>query len=746
MRIIFALTLLAALSLVGCNDDESVVATTTATEPTDTLMIGNGDTQGRNANDTSVPDPESPDVENPDSTQEGGNEEPCKTGSIRGLFCNPGETADSTCTQLSLSATCSGENFEANLPLAAGGAFVIENVPSGIQTLNVSLGFMQAECTLVVDGGKETLVTINDCDCLNDGDCSSLFSPICWPETLLDDCNCQDDDCDGEIDEDCIDGCDCVDSNCNGVIDEDCLDICDGVDQNCDGFKDEDCPFVNQCLPSPEFTDAEDCDHNGFPDTCPDCPPAEVVFVIDTSGSMSDELDALCAGIDSIQAALEVVNITTTVEILGITEILSCTHDTVVSVYGNIPKDPIAQLPELLKCNSATDNSEDWGTAVAVVAANKQWAEGGIKMVIPISDEAPICGNPLDIDDEHGMDAVNTFVSNLGVLVYPISGTGTNPDVIDLAQALAEATGGLWNETTSPDSDLILHVLGGVFDACQKTADCNDNGLPDTCDIESGASADCDGDGAIDLCTFDPSSLAMDCNQNGVFDPCEVGDESETDCDQNKVLDSCDLQIEGSLDCDQNGLPDSCDVESEGGDCNENGIPDACDIAGDSAIDCDANGIVDTCELATNPSLDCNENQTLDSCDVASDPLSDCDGNGAIDACEIAAEPGLDCNENAAIDACEMAEEPGLDCNENQVLDTCEDTSDPLVDCDGNGAIDSCELSGGNALDCDGNSIIDPCDIASGTAGDCNANAVPDSCELTPDTDTNSDQVLDICQ
>ena len=63
-------------------------------------------------------------------------------------------------------------------------------------------------------------------------------------------------------------------------------------------------------------------------------------------------------------------------------------------------------------------------------------------MIIPISDEAPVCGNPFDADDLHGMDAINPFVANLGVVVYPISATGTSADVIEISKALAEATGG----------------------------------------------------------------------------------------------------------------------------------------------------------------------------------------------------------------------------------------------------------------------------------------------------------------
>ncbi|MCA9249794.1 MAG: FG-GAP repeat protein [Phycisphaerales bacterium] len=98
--------------------------------------------------------------------------------------------------------------------------------------------------------------------------------------------------------------------------------------------------------------------------------------------------------------------------------------------------------------------------------------------------------------------------------------------------------------------------------------DCNNNKVPDDCDIASGTSTDF--------------------NQNSVPDECE-------DCNMNHILDYLELV---NNDCNSNGIPDECDeAVSESKDCNNNGIFDGCEIAGGSADDCNANLVPDECEL-----------------------------------------------------------------------------------------------------------------------------------------------------
>ncbi len=103
--------------------------------------------------------------------------------------------------------------------------------------------------------------------------------------------------------------------------------------------------------------------------------------------------------------------------------------------------------------------------------------------------------------------------------------------------------------------------------------DCNENGIPDNCDV-SCASPDCAA----------PCGESADCNGNGVPDECE------RDCDQDGIPDQCEIEgcSPGDLscaDCNANGVPDGCEP-----DCDGNGIPDDCLPPGDD----DGDG-VDNC-------------------------------------------------------------------------------------------------------------------------------------------------------
>lgn len=126
--------------------------------------------------------------------------------------------------------------------------------------------------------------------------------------------------------------------------------------------------------------------------------------------------------------------------------------------------------------------------------------------------------------------------------------------------------------------------------------DCNQNGIPDNCDISCGEpGGPCDVPGC---------GLSPDCNANAIPDECEW------DCNHNGVPDDCDIDPidpDGngvvSADDNLNGIPDECDV-----DCNGNAIQDACDLdCGDVGDPCNVSGC--------GQSQDCNANLIPDECE-----------------------------------------------------------------------------------------------------------------------------------
>ena len=321
--------------------------------------------------------------------------------------------------------------------------------------------------------------------------------------------------------------------------------------------------------------------------------------------------------------------------------------------------------------------------------------------------------------------------------------------------------------------------------------DCNTNGIPDSCDIASGAAGDCDTDGILNSCEI--ASGAIDCDSNGIPDACDV------------------LSGGASVDCNGNSIPDSCDIASGfAQDCNSNGIPDSCDISNGVSNDVDSNSVPDECKP------DCNNNELPDAWEIAQGLAADCNTNGIPDLCEndirvastanmgafghgapavgtlssmVAATTSVTVSIQAVGDLGAVTEyatlklgqtvvgtllfqKTGHDCPADPDVATITLTQaqwnaivasagasghvsvtlsgSPLVDAAQCGAAAMSSVSveyGGPAYDCDGNGLSDLCEVVSGTS-DCNNNAILDACELlsgsAPDIDANG--VIDTCQ
>ncbi|MCA9252437.1 MAG: VCBS repeat-containing protein [Phycisphaerales bacterium] len=148
--------------------------------------------------------------------------------------------------------------------------------------------------------------------------------------------------------------------------------------------------------------------------------------------------------------------------------------------------------------------------------------------------------------------------------------------------------------------------------------------------------ADLDGDGDAEVLAasgaddqivcFENRTL-IDCNENTIPDECDINGSTSTDCNNNDVPDDCELV---GNDCNHNGLPDECELADN--DCNNDGIPDDCQLV---ANDCNDNGKPDDCEPAGD---DCNANEVADGCDIAGGTSGDCNTNGVPDECETATE------------------------------------------------------------------------------------------------------------
>ncbi len=271
---------------------------------------------------------------------------------------------------------------------------------------------------------------------------------------------------------------------------------------------------------------APDCDHNGVPDACdlaaagadcnddgvldacPVCPPVQLVFIMDTSTSMDDEAAALCSGLGLIVDYLENAGVEVQPLLLGICDLpggaYSCLEATVADSLGtSVPGAPPAGLETLGACPGGVEVcQEDWGLATAVVAGLYPWApaDASIRLIIPLTDEGAWCGDPISTYDEQSVThAIAVAVAN-GVIVSPITGSGSASGVIAQAQALADATGGTRFSSTSSANDIAYAIAQQTLAACARYTDCDASGVLDECEIARHPSLDFNADGVLDRC------------------------------------------------------------------------------------------------------------------------------------------------------------------------------------------------------------------------------------------------------
>lgn len=286
------------------------------------------------------------------------------------------------------------------------------------------------------------------------------------------------------------DGTNVVQLTDNGASDTDPDGYCQLSCPDADG--DGVCDAVDNCPDDPG--PAWNC---GCP--CPGGGVGDVVFIMDTSGSMDDEFNALCSKIETVISDLQSQGINITYKIVGITKNRRCTSDYVKKMVSN----PIS------------NHQEDWGPATQDIAEKYSWRAGATRIIIPLSDEGPDNGYPITSDDLTSITNAKASAKANDVRVSPIicskSSGCTDAEhntMVSLAQDLASGTGGTPFTSSDPGADLadgIRNLLGrGV---CDRDGD----GVPDGCDPYPDDYCRCgdhDGDG-ID-----------DCAKNCPCEPC----------------------------------------------------------------------------------------------------------------------------------------------------------------------------------------------------------------------------------
>ena len=173
---------------------------------------------------------------------------------------------------------------------------------------------------------------------------------------------------------------------------------------------------------------------------------AEVLFLMDTSGSMDDEFSALCGKIDGIVQGLQNENINIEYKILGITSNKSCTSNTVYNLVAN----------------PTVNHSEDWGPAVEDVANQYSWKSGYARIAIPISDEGAENGDSWTSSDDAAIDRAKAAAKENNVGVIPIVCSGYDQYQLSGATELADYCWGDVFISTDAATQLVDGIIAAI--------------------------------------------------------------------------------------------------------------------------------------------------------------------------------------------------------------------------------------------------------------------------------------------
>lgn len=368
----------------------------------------------------------------------------------------------------------------------------------------------------------------------------------------------------------------------------------------------------------------DDCDPR-TPDLVAEC-GVEVVFLMDTSGSMNDDAAALCSRISQVQVALGDLGITAATHLWGITRrpggAYSCLTSTVSGELGGaVPGNDGG-------CDGFLNQEESWGQATAIVAGRFPWATDAIRVIVPISDEGPCNGDGCVLVGSDGDSVANAAAQALAndAFVSPIVARGANSCTASLATVLAEETGGTVSFSVTPDLDLAGAIADLVVGACEDTlvvtldpsvalnlpgtehllevTVTNSLGLPiggKEVEVEVVEGLH---DGVSGIVTTGPDGRAAfayaGLGGHGVDRIVATTSDAisrpvvsapalaywDADCNENGVADTCDLACGGfgglcagiagcgaSADVDADGSPDECLLPSVGTDEDEDGYP-----------------------------------------------------------------------------------------------------------------------------------------------------------------------------
>ncbi|HEC76998.1 MAG TPA: VWA domain-containing protein, partial [Thermoplasmatales archaeon] len=192
---------------------------------------------------------------------------------------------------------------------------------------------------------------------------------------------------------------------------------------------------------------------------------ADIVFVVDTSGSMYDVWTTLDDKMDGLKQQLISQGLDVNVTVYGLASNPSSLNYSyaMTTVWFNGTNVSLHDVS-----GPGNPNQESWGPGTSWCALWYPWREGATRIVIPISDECAYDGETTeDANDAFAVDEAKSLCQNNSVIVFPFYHTqfyGSIPEVIAEMEEIANATGGEVNDITELEnfSAIFLDIITGA--------------------------------------------------------------------------------------------------------------------------------------------------------------------------------------------------------------------------------------------------------------------------------------------
>jgi len=205
------------------------------------------------------------------------------------------------------------------------------------------------------------------------------------------------------------------------------------------------------------------------PEGCAACSELDIVFAFDTSGSMQPVAQAMCDVAEELVSALADDGIPVNPVYWGITNTAggSCLSSDIATELGpEVPGSPPPWMTTLFDCvDGGAGPTENWAPATAILAERYPWTDGAVRLVMPVADEGPYCGDPVNQFDIDATFYGREFALANDIVVSPLMPDFTPDPVRALAEVITVGTGGI---ATVVDfgADIVPVARAIAFAAC----------------------------------------------------------------------------------------------------------------------------------------------------------------------------------------------------------------------------------------------------------------------------------------